>query len=43
MWQKLGTTPPEEAMQNYIDIITELYPTWAIGAASVRLEYFYFN
>ncbi|GER34294.1 acyl-CoA-binding domain-containing protein 1 [Striga asiatica] len=35
-WQKLGTMPPEEAMENYIDIITELYPTWADGAASQK-------
>ncbi|XP_022844505.1 acyl-CoA-binding domain-containing protein 1-like [Olea europaea var. sylvestris] len=35
-WQKLGTMPPEEAMQKYIDIVTELYPTWATGAATKR-------
>ncbi|KAG7980330.1 hypothetical protein I3843_05G177400 [Carya illinoinensis] len=30
-WQKLGTMPPEEAMQKYIDIVTELYPSWLDG------------
>ncbi|CAA0813035.1 Acyl-CoA-binding domain-containing protein 2 [Striga hermonthica] len=35
-WQKLGTMPPEEAMEQYIDIVTELYPTWADGAASQK-------
>ncbi|XP_074572989.1 acyl-CoA-binding domain-containing protein 2-like isoform X2 [Curcuma longa] len=28
-WQRLGTIPPEEAMQKYIVIINELYPSWA--------------
>uniref|UniRef100_A0A6N2LKK1 ACB domain-containing protein n=1 Tax=Salix viminalis TaxID=40686 RepID=A0A6N2LKK1_SALVM len=32
-WQKLGAMPPEDAMQKYIDIITELYPTWDSGSA----------
>ncbi|EOY23604.1 Acyl-CoA binding protein 2 isoform 1 [Theobroma cacao] len=32
-WHKLGAMPPEEAMQKYIDIVTELYPTWAAGSA----------
>ncbi|GLU12048.1 hypothetical protein SLE2022_287570 [Rubroshorea leprosula] len=32
-WQKLGAMPPEDAMQKYIDIVTELFPTWASGAA----------
>ncbi|KAF7830740.1 acyl-CoA-binding domain-containing protein 1 [Senna tora] len=31
-WQKLGAMPPEDAMQKYIDIVTELYPTWAVGS-----------
>ncbi|KAL3653660.1 Acyl-CoA-binding domain-containing protein 1 [Castilleja foliolosa] len=31
-WQKLGAMPPEDAMQKYIDIVFELYPTWADGA-----------
>ncbi|CAA0824697.1 Acyl-CoA-binding domain-containing protein 2 [Striga hermonthica] len=33
-WQKLGAMPPEEAMEKYIAIVTELYPTWAAGAAT---------
>ncbi|KAJ0102344.1 hypothetical protein Patl1_05211 [Pistacia atlantica] len=33
-WQKLGAMPPEEAMQKYIDIVTELYPTWAAGLST---------
>ncbi|CAJ1974422.1 unnamed protein product [Sphenostylis stenocarpa] len=32
-WQKLGAMPPEEAMQKYIDIVTELYPTWLDGSS----------
>ncbi|KAL0382451.1 UNVERIFIED_CONTAM: Acyl-CoA-binding domain-containing protein 1 [Sesamum calycinum] len=32
-WQKLGAMPPEEAMQKYIDIVTELYPSWAASSA----------
>ncbi|XP_042388425.1 acyl-CoA-binding domain-containing protein 2-like isoform X1 [Zingiber officinale] len=28
-WQRLGTMPPEDAMQKYIVIINELYPSWA--------------
>ncbi|XVE58338.1 hypothetical protein DITRI_Ditri04bG0162100 [Diplodiscus trichospermus] len=32
-WHKLGAMPPEEAMQKYIDIVTELYPTWAAGSS----------
>ncbi|KAB5531604.1 hypothetical protein DKX38_018274 [Salix brachista] len=35
-WQKLGAMPPEDAMQKYIDIVTELYPTWASGSTVVR-------
>ncbi|KAB1205110.1 Acyl-CoA-binding domain-containing protein 2 [Morella rubra] len=31
-WQKLGAMPPEEAMQKYIDIVTELYPSWLAGS-----------
>ncbi|XP_057798766.1 acyl-CoA-binding domain-containing protein 1 isoform X2 [Salvia miltiorrhiza] len=33
-WQKLGAMPPEEAMEKYIDIVSELYPTWASGLAT---------
>ncbi|XVF12698.1 hypothetical protein REPUB_Repub08aG0141600 [Reevesia pubescens] len=32
-WHKLGAMPPEEAMLKYLDIVTELYPTWAAGSA----------
>ncbi|KAF2299301.1 hypothetical protein GH714_031416 [Hevea brasiliensis] len=35
-WQKLGAMPPEDAMQKYIDIVTELYPSWASGSAMKR-------
>ncbi|KAI3807990.1 hypothetical protein L1987_23930 [Smallanthus sonchifolius] len=35
-WQKLGAMPPEEAMEKYIEIITELYPTWAAGSTSKK-------
>jgi hypothetical protein len=30
--------PPEDAMQKYIDIVTELYPTWASGSTVVRFS-----
>ncbi|KAK9291445.1 hypothetical protein L1049_019393 [Liquidambar formosana] len=33
-WQKLGAMPPEEAMQKYIAIVTELYPSWASGSTN---------
>ncbi|XP_047148709.1 acyl-CoA-binding domain-containing protein 1-like [Vigna umbellata] len=32
-WQKLGAMPPEDAMQKYIDIVTELYPAWLDGSS----------
>ncbi|EEF36122.1 acyl-CoA-binding domain-containing protein 1 [Ricinus communis] len=35
-WQKLGALPPEDAMQKYIDIVTELYPSWASGSTIKR-------
>jgi len=35
-WNKLGAMPPEEAMQKYIDIVTELYPSWIAGSSMVR-------
>ncbi|KAL4297467.1 hypothetical protein GQ457_12G006740 [Hibiscus cannabinus] len=35
-WYKLGAMPPEDAMQKYIDIVTDLYPTWADGSAMKR-------
>lgn len=37
-WNKLGAMPPEEAMEKYIDLVTELYPTWADGSASKKRE-----
>ncbi|XP_058078095.1 acyl-CoA-binding domain-containing protein 1-like isoform X2 [Magnolia sinica] len=30
-WQRLGVMSPEEAMQKYIMIVSELYPSWASG------------
>lgn len=30
-WQKLGAMPPEDAMQKYVEIVTELFPTWLNG------------
>ncbi|KAL0304433.1 UNVERIFIED_CONTAM: Acyl-CoA-binding domain-containing protein 1 [Sesamum radiatum] len=35
-WHKLGAMPPEEAMEKYIDIVTELYPTWAAGSGTKK-------
>ncbi|KAG8390430.1 hypothetical protein BUALT_Bualt01G0082500 [Buddleja alternifolia] len=35
-WQKLGTMPPEEAMEKYIDIVTDLYPTWLSGSVTKK-------
>ncbi|XP_039134462.1 LOW QUALITY PROTEIN: acyl-CoA-binding domain-containing protein 1-like [Dioscorea cayenensis subsp. rotundata] len=37
-WQKLGDMPPEEAMQKYIMLVTELYPNWAGNSSSARDE-----
>ncbi|KAL8528499.1 hypothetical protein ACS0TY_006068 [Phlomoides rotata] len=34
-WQKLGAMPPEEAMEKYIDIVSELYPTWLAGSSII--------
>ncbi|KAI4319954.1 hypothetical protein MLD38_033487 [Melastoma candidum] len=33
-WHNLGAMPPEEAMQQYIDIVTELYPSWLDGSST---------
>ncbi|KAF5195825.1 Acyl-coa-binding domain-containing protein [Thalictrum thalictroides] len=33
-WQKLGSMSPEEAMQMYIQLVCELYPSWAAGSAA---------
>lgn len=30
--------PPEDAMQEYIGIVTELYPSWAAGSSVVSLN-----
>lgn len=38
-WQKLGSMPPEEAMEKYIAIVSELYPTWADGAVNKKDKY----
>ncbi|KAL7147318.1 hypothetical protein ABFS83_06G099500 [Erythranthe nasuta] len=37
-WQKLGAMPPEEAMQKYINIVTELYPSWDAGSRIKKKE-----
>ncbi|KZV23752.1 acyl-CoA-binding domain-containing protein 1-like [Dorcoceras hygrometricum] len=36
-WHKLGAMPPEEAMEKYIAIVTELYPSWAAGSAKKKV------
>ncbi|XP_077225689.1 acyl-CoA-binding domain-containing protein 1-like [Tasmannia lanceolata] len=35
-WQRLGAMPPEEAMQNYIMIVSDLYPSWAAGSSTKK-------
>ncbi|KAK3008537.1 hypothetical protein RJ639_013276 [Escallonia herrerae] len=35
-WQKLGAMPPEDAMLKYIEIVTELYPSWIDGSTIKR-------
>lgn len=35
-WQRLGAITPEEAMQKYIMIVNELYPSWATGSTTKR-------
>ncbi|PIA48891.1 hypothetical protein AQUCO_01300054v1 [Aquilegia coerulea] len=37
-WQKLGSMSPEEAMQMYIQLVCELYPSWAAGSAASRKD-----
>jgi acyl-CoA-binding protein len=37
-WKKLGAMPAEEAMQKYIAIITEIYPTWLDGFATKKKD-----
>ncbi|CAN7025588.1 unnamed protein product [Brassica rapa subsp. trilocularis] len=31
-WRKLGAMSPEEAIEKYIEIVTQLYPTWKTDA-----------
>jgi hypothetical protein len=38
-WQRLGTMPTEEAMQNYINIVDELFPSWASGSPLVTSNF----
>ncbi|XP_010482744.1 PREDICTED: acyl-CoA-binding domain-containing protein 1 [Camelina sativa] len=35
-WKKLGAMPPEEAMEKYIDLVTQLYPAWVEGGSKKR-------
>ncbi|WMV20758.1 hypothetical protein MTR67_014143 [Solanum verrucosum] len=35
-WQKLGAMPPEDAMEKYLDIVTELFPSWLDGSANKK-------
>ncbi|CAL9213569.1 unnamed protein product [Arabidopsis halleri] len=35
-WQKLGAMPPEEAMEKYIELVTQLYPAWVDGGSKRR-------
>ncbi|KAK9048585.1 hypothetical protein SSX86_032449 [Deinandra increscens subsp. villosa] len=35
-WHKLGAMSPEEAMQKYLEIITELFPNWDDDSTSKR-------
>ncbi|XP_010934831.1 acyl-CoA-binding domain-containing protein 1 isoform X1 [Elaeis guineensis] len=37
-WQKLGAMDPEEAMQKYITIVSELYPSWADGSTTKKKD-----
>ncbi|KAI3870034.1 hypothetical protein MKX03_015739 [Papaver bracteatum] len=32
-WQKLGAMPPEDAMEKYISIVSEIYPAWISGSS----------
>ncbi|KAG5394680.1 hypothetical protein IGI04_024643 [Brassica rapa subsp. trilocularis] len=34
-WRKLGAMSPEEAIEKYIEIVTQLYPTWLDGGLKV--------
>ncbi|TVU16641.1 hypothetical protein EJB05_40215 [Eragrostis curvula] len=35
-WNKLGAMPTEEAMQEYITIVEELFPNWAAGSSTKK-------
>lgn len=35
-WQKLGSMSADEAMQSYIALVCELYPSWVNGSAANR-------
>ncbi|CAD6259023.1 unnamed protein product [Miscanthus lutarioriparius] len=37
-WHKLGAKPTEEAMQEYITIVQELFPNWDAGASAKRKD-----
>ncbi|XP_062227171.1 acyl-CoA-binding domain-containing protein 4-like [Phragmites australis] len=37
-WHKLGAMPTEEAMQEYITIVNELFPNWAGGSSTKRKD-----
>jgi len=37
-WHKLGAMPTEEAMQEYIRIVDELFPNWAAGSSMKRKD-----
>ncbi|KAL6844337.1 hypothetical protein ACP4OV_026010 [Aristida adscensionis] len=37
-WNKLGAMPTEEAMQEYITIVEELFPNWAAGSSTKRKD-----
>ncbi|KAK3143337.1 hypothetical protein QOZ80_4AG0299120 [Eleusine coracana subsp. coracana] len=37
-WHKLGAMPTEEAMEEYITIVDELFPNWATGSSMKRKD-----
>ncbi|KAL5650637.1 hypothetical protein ACJX0J_041446, partial [Zea mays] len=37
-WHKLGAMPTEEAMQEYITIVQELFPNWDAGTSAKRKD-----
>ncbi|KAD2805550.1 hypothetical protein E3N88_38927 [Mikania micrantha] len=36
-WHKMSAMSPEEAMQKYLEIVTELFPSWADGSTYKRI------